>query len=126
MPVRQAIEKLSDGKEFSLEDEAKIAQDQLMQVVDQPGLKAESPVEGVSRTLLELSSMCESYLRGVQHDPAEVERVDNIWNIVDGFLHEYEFDKIESVRKDLGPLLLKQKKLLADKKIEKLKSEYQS
>ncbi len=119
MPVKKAIELLSDGFEFSLADEEKLAQEQMLKVVDERSGK--SPTDEVSGTVMEVSGICQAFLRSVDNDQKEVERIDKVWEVVDASLRDYDFEKIEKIRKEIGPLLLNQKSVFRDEQEEKLR-----
>lgn len=117
--ARQAIEKLSGGVEFTREDESRIAQEQLEVVSQIAGIhsqdKTHEAVDQLSDTLVEISSMCNSFLESIDYKETECQRIDKVWELVDSSLRDFDFEKIEKVRSEIGTLLTQQKTALREK-----------
>ena len=123
--VKKAIEKLSDGMEFSIADEEKLEQETVLNEVNIIGTtKSKAPTAEVAKSLIEMSDMCHMFLKGVDHEPDEQKRIDKVWSIVDDCLRNYEFDKIENMRREIGPMLRQQRELLRRNYVERLKEKY--
>jgi len=104
------------GVEFSIVDEERLAVDERFKG-HTPDRKAE-----LSEVLLEISGICNTFLKSVKHEPSECERIDKLWKIVDNSLRDYDFEKIETIRRDIGALILQHKEALQRKDIERLKN----
>ncbi len=125
IPVKKAIEKLSDGLEITILDNDKLDQQYSLDFIDAQYLPPKSPTEDLARMLIEISDMCQNYLKGVQHDPEERERIEKLWSIIDLNLRDFEFEKIERVRQEIGPLLQSQREVVYRKSIEKMRKKYE-
>ncbi len=124
IPARKAIEKLSDGMEFSIVDESKIDETQWEDAL-YVGKKDKNSTSGVSKILIEISDMCHEYLKSVKNISAEQKRIDKIWFIVDGYLRDYEFEQIENIKHQILPMLLGQQEVVRQQNIKMLKERYQ-
>lgn len=116
---------MADGLEFSIVDEEKLEQEAWMNAVNLLGTQqTKGPTSDISKTLIELSDICQTFLKGAGDHPEERERIDKVWRIVDAHLRDYEFDKIEQMRKEIGPMLRQQREILRKKKMEQIKAKY--
>jgi hypothetical protein len=126
IPVKKAIEQLADGLEFSIVDEEKLEQEAWMNAVNLIGTQqSKNPTADISKVLIELSDICQTFLKGVGDEPKEHERIDKLWGIVDAHLRDYEFDKIEQIRQEIGPMLRQQRDVLHGKHLNQLKKRYE-
>lgn len=119
--ARAAIEKLSDGIEFSIKDEEKILQAEFFAGLEK---KAPDVVGELARSLVEISNICNAFLESVDYDEKECERMDKLWKIVDQSLQDFDFDKIEKIRTEIGGHILKHKEALRHKETSELESIY--
>ncbi len=120
--ARNAIEKLSDGIEFSIKDEEKLIQEEFL-----VGLLKKTDHDAVAdlaKSMIEISNICNAFLDSVDYDEKECERMDKLWAIIDGSLQDFDFEKIEEVRHEIGGLILKHKEALQQKKSSELKNIY--
>lgn len=115
--AREAIELLSDGMEFSIEDEHKLVTEEILK--DLPDHQQE-----LSKVLLEISSICNGFLDGVSYDLAECDRIDKLWVIIDNSLRDFDFEKIENIRAEIGGLLLRQKNVIFRKHVENMREQH--
>jgi len=113
---RQAIVDLADGIEFSVDDEKILAERDLEKFF----IKDPQQQEVFSKALLEISDICNAFLKSVNYDKEELKIIDKLWQIVDNSLKDFEFEIIERIRKDIGSLILSRKKLLHNKEIQKM------
>ena len=120
--ARQAIFVLSDGMEFTVDDEKILAERDLEKYnwINDPQQQ-----EVFSRALLEISDICNAFLRSVDHSPVEVKIIDKLWQVVDDSLKDYEFESIEKIRRDLGALITSRKDLLRSKEIAEIQKTYE-
>lgn len=116
--TRQSIELLAEGLEFSLKDEENFVIEEILQKAD-PDHQQE-----FSKVLLEISGICNSYLQSVDYDINECERIDKLWTIVDNSLRDYDFEKIETIRAEIGGLILRQKDAMSRKYVEEMQKRH--
>ena len=124
VPVKKVIEKLSDGFDFSLLDDDKVEQKFDVSLINVALAPSKSPVEDLAKILIEISDINYNFLKSVQQDEEERERIDKIWGIIDKGLYDYDFEKIEKIRKEIGPLLQKQRKIAFKRYQENLKKQH--
>lgn len=108
--VKTAIERLSDGMDFTVIDDEKL---EIKMVQDVSGII--SPVEDLARVLIDISVMCKSHLKATENDSTEKNRIEKLWTLIDSYVLNFEFEKIEEIRYRIGPLL-KQSLMLARKR----------
>ena len=116
--TREAIKKLSEGVEISIEDEHSIASE-----IFRKGHEINPTLE-ISRVLIELSNICNSFLSSVNYDENECARVDSLWKAVDDNLRDYDFESIENIRKAVGGIILKRKDKLREIEKQNRKNKY--
>ena len=119
--VRESITKLSDGKEFSLADEKELIDRDWEDLFI---LMSSESQDKFSQTLLEISDICGAFLKSVDYNENEVELIDNLWQIVDDSLCNYNFEAIEKIRREIGTLILNRKERLQSYEIDKLRHKY--
>jgi len=120
--ARKAIEKLSDGLEFSIKDDEKLIQSDFF-----AGIQTEENNDGIvelSKSMVEISNICNTFLEQMDYDSVECERMDKLWGIIDNSLQEFDFEKIEKIRAEIGGLILRHKEALHHKDIAELKNIY--
>jgi len=126
IPVRKAIERLADGMEFSIADENKLEEASVLNEVNVIGTeKSKAPTADVALALIEMSDMCNLFLKGADYELKEQGRIDKVWSIVDDCLRDYEFDKIEKMRREIGPMLRQQREVLRRNYADRLKEKYE-
>lgn len=117
--ARKAIEKLSDGMEFSIKDDEKLVQadhiQHYLKIAGLPGERTHDAVAELSKSMVEISNICNMFLESVDYDDVECDRMDKLWKIVDDSLQNFDFEKIEGIRADIGGLILKHKENLQRK-----------
>ena len=120
--ARNAIEKLSDGIEFSIKDEEKLIQEELLAGLLKGG--DHDAVADLAKSMIEISNICNMFLESVDYDEKECDRMDKLWAIVDRSLQDFDFEKIEKIRADIGGLILKHKDSLQQKEAAELTDIY--
>lgn len=126
IPARQAIEKLSDGIEFGHDShsDALIKNSESENLI--PTSMSFDPIEDLSATLIDISSVCRKFLKSTNHDPKECERINKLWKMVDTNLRDCEFEKIEIMRSEIKGMLLKHKETLYKQELENKRKEYEN
>lgn len=117
--IRQVIEKLSDGMEFSVEDSINL-------VIKEAGANWHSLnlQNEISNTLIDISTICSAFLESVQYNEAECDRIDKLWTVVDRALQDYDFETIETVYEEIGPLVSRRTELFHKNEINELHKKY--
>lgn len=125
--ARKAIEKLSDGIEFSIKDEEKLLQaDHIQHYLKIAGIPKgdHDAVAELAKSMVEISNICNTFLESVEYDEKECERMDKLWAMIDSSLQDFDFEKIEKIRADIGGLILKHKEALYQKETAELRDIY--
>lgn len=120
--ARKAIEKLSDGVEFSIADEEKLVHADFFSGVHKK--EEHDAVADLAKSMVEISNICNAFLESVDYDDQECERMDKLWEMIDNSLRDFDFEKIEQIRADIGSLILKHKESLHQKESAELKNIY--
>lgn len=117
VPARTAIEKLSDGIEFTIADDEKLVQaDHIQHYLKIAGVSQDhDAVAELAKSMVEISNICNMFLESVDYDDKECDRMDKLWAIIDQSLQDFDFEKIEGIRADIGGLILKHKESLQRK-----------
>jgi len=128
VPARKAIEKLSDGIEFSIKDEEKLLQadhiQHYLKIAGVPKTEKHDAVAELAKSMVGISNICNMFLESVDYDEKECDRMDKLWAIIDHSLQEFDFEKIENIRADIGGVILKHKEALHHKETTELKNIY--
>lgn len=127
VPARSAIEKLSDGLEFTIADDEKLVQaDHIQHYLKIAGVSpgGHDAVAELAKSMVEISNICNMFLESVDYDEKECDRMDKLWAIVDQSLQDFDFEKIEGIRADIGGLILKHKEALRQKESAELTDIY--
>ncbi len=125
--ARRAIEKLSDGMEFTIADDEKLVQaDHIQHYLKIAGVSKgdHDAVAELAKSMVEISNICNMFLESVDYADKECDRMDKLWAIVDRSLQDFDFEKIERIRADIGGLILKHKEALHQKEIAELTDVY--
>ena len=127
VPARTAIEKLSDGLEFTIADDEKLVQaDHIQHYLKIAGVSEgnHDAVGDLAKSMVEISNICNMFLESVDYNEKECDRMDRLWGIVDQSLQDFDFEKIEKIRADIGGLIMKHKKALQQKEAAELTDIY--
>jgi len=126
--ARKAIEKLSDGVEFTIADDEKLVQaDLIPHYLKIAGITGDGQIDAVlqlSKSMVDISNICNMFLESVDYDEKECERMDKLWAIIDKSLQDFDFEKIEKIQAEIGGLILKHKEALHHKETAELKNIY--
>lgn len=109
--IKESIERLGDGFEFSTSDEATYFYELLQsgKIKDLVPTMESQPIDELSNSLLHISEVCKNFLQSVEYNQVESDRIDNIWKIVDDGLLEYDIEVIENIAERIGGVVRKRK-----------------
>jgi hypothetical protein len=102
---KQAVGILGDGIEISIDEDLDI----ILKNIDKVFINSQSNVFELSKVMISISSMCYSYLEGVNFHRSEVSIINKMWSAIDKHTINFEFDEIESML-DYLPKVLKQRR----------------
>jgi len=112
---REAVKKLGEGLDFTISDEEKINNKIISQSESSIMSRASDPVVLLSQKLTDISYECSNYLKSVDYDEQELNRIDKIWEILDRFLKEYDLEKIDDIHGRICLFLKQQLKIYTNK-----------
>lgn len=118
---RESVQLLSDGMEIGIDEDIDFKVDMSQKMIHKP----EHDLE-FSQALFSLSSMCRSYLYGVDNDTEEMRIIDQFWEEVDRSLLECDFDNFDSMVYHLPKMLHLRQQRFEQNKIAKMRASYEN
>ena len=97
--VREVIERLSKGIQVTVEDGCKMISNDLREV------KEIRHAVDMSRQLLNISSISNTFLRSVDYDEKECELMESLWQVIDDSLRDFEFGNIDRLNQEVESLI---------------------
>ena len=101
---KEAVSKLVEGLEITIDDSIESIKHQL-----QKWQASNDHTNDMSYKILRISSLCGEYLRSVNYNNLESNIIDELWSVVDRYIADYEFHKIDGIYDGL-PLILRLRK----------------
>lgn len=102
----EAVKKLYDGIELSLNDFLKHEQELLTSklVGDE---ETKNHKKELANNLLDISSVCRSYLKSIdKYSDSEIPYIERLWKLVDTCLLNYDIEGIEEIKRRITPMLI--------------------